>query len=85
MSDFMDSAGRQKLVQLLPDGAVPVTDVSDDPGDASDRIEELLGAILLEMTAIRMAMTELVNQGNDVQYDFVEQASDYIETPAEEN
>ena len=81
MSDFMDNEGDQVLVRLTQDGAVPVEDLEKDETE----FEDWLKPILLELRAIRLAITELVNQGSEYQQDFLELAKEETNPVFEEN
>lgn len=71
---FQDPKQNPKLVTLNPDGSVPVGDNSGDSGHPFQEMIRLLGELLLETRATRLAVETLVNDGAAIQDDFLELA-----------
>ena len=72
MAAFKDSTGAPYLPTVDAEGNVPV--VMDDTGEESVDQEAFFHEMLIEITALRLAVQETYNDGRDEQIDFREMA-----------
>ncbi len=71
MASFQDKYGTPVLPTVDDEGNVPVA--LEDNAEEVD-FESLLGELLIEMTALRLAVQETYNEGRDDHLDFREMA-----------
>ena len=67
---FQDQQGFVALPVLDAEGSVPVVDRSEKTD-----LEKLFKALIIEVRAARLAVTDLVNAGSSVPIDYLEMAT----------